>query len=225
MEAYEMLLYPEGVDPSIETIHKRELIQALMMRAGDIGNSMGDTDIAARIHTELMAGYIIYPSTFDYAKHIYAIMFDLFNELNYQEKKNMLVCLREIVGLYGDDLITHHGEDKDITKETLESYLKLKVDLDTVSPEISEEIDRLTNMTDEEFQQEMEKEFGSDDDDENEKEDVLDEDENGNGLIAYEEPAPDIELEPLTEPIKIPDTTMYDPEYDIPDEKLYPNKD
>lgn len=197
MEAYEILLYPEGVDPSIETIYKRELMLTMMMRAGDIA-SFGYGDVPSRIGTELMSGKIIYDSVFEHAGLIYTIMFEYFESLDSQDKRRIFSCIRDIYNLYGDEIANEFNKEDNHLDDILSSYLKLKVDLDTVSPEISEEVERLANMSEEEFAEEMEKEFGDDEEDEETSDELK--------AIA-------------------PDTSKYDPEYDIPDEKLYDKHD
>lgn len=241
MEAYEILLYPEGVDPSTETIYKRELMITMMMRSGDI-SSFGYGDVPSRISTELMRGKIIYDSVFEHAGPIYTIMFEYFDTLNSQDKRRILSCIREIHNLYGDEIAYEFNKEDNHLDDILNSYLNLKVDLDTVSPDISEEVERLTNMTEEEFAKEIEKEFGEEDEEETPSHRLYEyqgymTDEIGEPSqcppIAISEPVDTTGFQPLTEPVRVndisdeelksiaPDTSKYDPEYDIPDEKLY----
>lgn len=249
MEAYEILLYPEGVDPSAETILKRDLFLTMMARAADLIQN-GFYDVASRIKTEIMANKILYDSSIEHAGEFYSHMFDEYAEFDHNQDRQLFSCLRDIISIYGDELQNADEITIKTLEGTLNSYLKLKVDLDTVSPEISEEVERLTNMTEEEFAEEMKKEFGDDEEDE----ETSDEEETlSHRLYEYHgymtdeietpecppivssEPADTAEFKPLTEPVHAisdeeleaiaPDTSKYDPEYDIPDEKLYDKHD
>lgn len=223
MEAYEILLMPDGVDPSVETLHRRELFQTMMMRFADLGNNF-HADIVSRIHTELMMGRIIYPSIYEHSNEIYTIMFEYYDEMDSKTKRNLFTCLREIAGLFGHELT----EDGDCISRVLEDYLKMKKDIDNVSPEVSEEVEKMANMTDEEFKEKMEN------DDEEDTDNV------SIPPINTFEPVQTSEFQPLTDHVHVdndppaktslsdeelkaiaPDTSKYNPEYDIPDEKLY----
>lgn len=245
MEAYEILLYPEGVDPSAETILKRDLFLTMMARAADLIQN-GFYDVASRIKTEIMANKILYDSSIEHAGEFYSHMFDEYAEFDHNQDRQLFSCLRDIISIYGDELQNADEITIKTLEGTLNSYLKLKVDLDTVSPEISEEVERLTNMTEEEFAEEMKKEFGEEDEEEIPSHRfykyqgyMTDEIREPPQCppIASSEPADTTGFQPLTEPVRVngisdeelksiaPDTSKYDPEYDIPDEKLYDKHD
>lgn len=76
------------------------------------------------------------------------------------DQKNMDACARDIWNYYREDLILAYRDDHQHEKfnEVIDRYIGFKESIDNVSPEVAKEIDDLVKMSDEEFQESLDKE-------------------------------------------------------------------
>ena len=249
MEAYEIFKIkddqPEDyIDPN------RQLMDQLLARADSMlkGNM---TDIPSKIKAELLMGHCFFGSRNDAVDAFITAASTYYKTLSIADQRNTDATLRDIIETFGEEIKTGDKQYMDI----LDEYLEFKTKIDTISPEAAAEVDRLAEMSDEEFEAEMNKP----DDKEEEESDELDTPITQNdfdnlsiveliekygshdtalcliGAEGGEEKftmddmkffdAADQEL--LRQEFGTsPDapTEEFNPEYDIPDEKLYPQE-
>ena len=250
MEAYEIFKIkddqPEDyIDPN------RQLMDQLLARAdGMLKGNM--SDIASKIKAELLMGHCFFGSRNDAVDAFITAASAYYKTLSIADQRNTDATLRDIIETFGEEIKTGDKQYMDI----LDEYLEFKTKIDTISPEAAAEVDRLAEMSDEEFEAEMNK---PDDEDEEEESDELDtpitQDDFDNLSIAeliekygsHDTALCLIGAEGGEEKFTMDDMKLFDaadqellrqefgtspdapteefnPEYDIPDEKLYPQE-
>ena len=248
MEAYEIFKIkddqPEDyIDPN------RQLMDQLLARAdGMLKGNM--TDIASKIKAELLMGHCFFGSRNDAVDAFITAASAYYKTLSITDQRNTDATLRDIIETFGEEIKTGDKQYMDI----LDEYLEFKTKIDTISPEAAAEVDRLAEMSDEEFEAEMNKP-----DEEEEESDELDtpitQDDFDNLSIAeliekygsHDTALCLIGAEGGEEKFIMDDMKLFDaadqellrqefgtspdapteefnPEYDIPDEKLYPQE-
>ena len=236
----------------------RGAIALQMIRAACLINE-GIKDVPSKIKTELMLKKPIYGAS-DSTNNVVENAADLYEKLDKAERRSVDTTLRDIMDSFWDEMKELSAEGKTISDalKILDDYIEFKTKIDTVSPETAAEVDRLANMTDEEFEAELAKDDEEDEEEEEETEQVdtpislsdfnnltvaeliekygshdtaqcLIDAEDGEEKIKGEmdtlnlfdpEDKASLEAEYFME--EAPDTEEYNPDYDIPDEKLYP---
>ena len=165
MEAYEIFKIkndqPEDyIDPN------RQLMDQLLARAdGMLKGNM--TDIASKIKAELLMGHCFFGSRNDAVDAFITAASTYYKTLSIADQRNTDATLRDIIETFGEEIKTGNKQYMDI----LDEYLEFKTKIDTISPEAAAEVDRLAEMSDEEFEAEMNK---PDDEEEEEESDELD---------------------------------------------------
>lgn len=164
MEAYEIFKIkddqPEDyIDPN------RQLMDQLLARADSMlkGNM---TDIASKIKAELLMGHCFFGSRNDAVDAFITAASTYYKTLSIADQRNTDATLRDIIETFGEEIKTGNKQYMDI----LDEYLEFKTKIDTISPEAAAEVDRLAEMSDEEFEAEMNKP----DEEEEEESDELD---------------------------------------------------
>ena len=246
MEAYEIFKIKEDKSDYIDP--NRQLMDQLLARAdGMLKGNM--TDIASKIKAELLMGHCFFGSRNDAVDAFITAASTYYKTLSITDQRNTDATLRDIIETFGEEIKTGDKQYMDI----LDEYLEFKTKIDTISPEAAAEVDRLAEMSDEEFEAEMNKP------DEEEESDELDtpitQDDFDNlsiaeliekygshdtalCLIGAEGGDMKFSMDDMklfdTEDQELlrqefgtsPDapTEEFNPEYDIPDEKLYPQE-
>ena len=165
MEAYEIFKIkddqPEDyIDPN------RQLMDQLLARAdGMLKGNM--TDIASKIKAELLMGHCFFGSRNDAVDAFITAASTYYKTLSIADQRNTDATLRDIIETFGEEIKTGDKQYMDI----LDEYLEFKTKIDTISPEAAAEVDRLAEMSDEEFEAEMNK---PDEDEEKEETEELD---------------------------------------------------
>ena len=248
MEAYEIFKIKDDM-PEDYIDPNRQLMDQLLARADSMlkGNM---TDIASKIKAELLMGHCFFGSRNDAVDAFITAASTYYKTISIADQRNTDATLRDIIETFGEEIKTGDKQYMDI----LDEYLEFKTKIDTISPEAAAEVDRLAEMSDEEFEAEMNKP-----DEEEEESDELDtpitQDDFDNLSIAEliekygshdtalcligaeggEEKftVDDMKLFDVTDQELLrqefgasPDapTEEFNPEYDIPDEKLYPQE-
>ena len=263
-EAYDILKKEEAND-TYRTIVSDLLIRAWSMMTQDI------IDIPSKIKTEIMMGKCIFGETPNPAVQVFMeCAFEEYKAVPKYKHRAIDTVIRDICELYHDDIkgsdTTYtepnehtHSIDNRSLLDIIDEYVEFKSKIDDVSPETAAEIDRLANMTDEEFEAEMNKP-DEEDEEEEETEEVdtpitlhdfetlsvaeliakygshdtakclIDADGGEEKLMQ----SADLDLfdtedqKLLTKEFGItqdaPNTEEYNKDYDIPDEKLYPQE-
>ena len=247
MEAYEIFKIkddqPEDyIDPN------RQLMDQLLARAdGMLKGNM--TDIASKIKAELLMGHCFFGSRNAADDAFIAAASVYYKTLSIADQRNTDATLRDIIETFGEEIKTGNKQYMDI----LDEYLEFKTKIDTISPEAAAEVDRLAEMSDEEFEAEMNK---PDDEEESDELDTpITQDDFDNLSIAeliekygsHDTALCLIGAEGGEEKFTMDDMKLFDaadqellrqefgtspdapteefnPEYDIPDEKLYPQE-
>ena len=250
MEAYEIFKIkddqPEDyIDPN------RQLMDQLLARVdGMLKGNM--TDIASKIKAELLMGHCFFGSRNDAVDAFITAASTYYKTLSIADQRNTDATLRDIIETFGEEIKTGDKQYMDI----LDEYLEFKTKIDTISPEAAAEVDRLAEMSDEEFEAEMNK---PDEDEEEEETEELDtsitQDDFDNLSIteliekygSHDTALCLIGAEGGEEKFTMDDMKLFDaadqellrqefgtspdapteefnPEYDIPDEKLYPQE-
>ena len=248
MEAYEIFKIKDDM-PEDYIDPNRQLMDQLLARAdGMLKGNM--TDIASKIKAELMMGHCFFGSRNDAVDAFITAASAYYKTLSIADQRNTDATLRDIIETFGEEIKTGDKQYMDI----LDEYLEFKTKIDTISPEAAAEVDRLAEMSDEEFEAEMNKP-----DDEEEESDELDtpitQDDFDNLSIAeliekygsHDTALCLIGAEGGEEKFTMNDMKLFDaadqellrqefgsspdapteefnPEYDIPDEKLYPQE-
>lgn len=263
MEAYEILRKQENGSPN--NIY-RTIADSFMMRIWELLKA-GENDIFSKLKAELLNGKPIYPCSDVVGIFYNAAIEDYNNNISNADRRNIDISLRDIIDNYSNEIlgsdtqltnpnVNNFGIDNRPLLDIVDEYIEFKTNIDTISPEAAAEVDRLAEMSDEEFEAEMNKP----DDEEEEESDELDTPITQNdfdnltiaeliekygshdtalcliGAEGGEEKftmddmklfdAEDQELlrqEFGTSP-DAPNTEEFNPEYDIPDEKLYPQE-
>ena len=250
MEAYEIFKIkddqPEDyIDPN------RQLMDQLLARAdGMLKGNM--TDIASKIKAELLMGHCFFGSRNDAVDAFITAASTYYKTLSIADQRNTDATLRDIIETFGEEIKTSNKQYMDI----LDEYLEFKTKIDTISPEAAAEVDRLAEMSDEEFEAEMNKP----DDEEEEESDELDtpitQDDFDNLSIAeliekygshdtalcligaeggdmkfsmndmklFDTEDQELLRQEFGTSPDAPNTEEFNPEYDIPDERLYPQE-
>ena len=247
MEAYEIFKIkddqPEDyIDPN------RQLMDQLLARADSMlkGNM---TDIASKIKAELLMGHCFFGSRNDAVDAFITAASTYYKTLSIADQRNTDATLRDIIETFGEEIKTGNKQYMDI----LDKYLEFKTKIDTISPEAAAEVDRLAEMSDEEFEAEMNK---PDDEEESDELDTpITQNDFDNLSIAeliekygsHDTALCLIGAEGGEEKFTMNDMKLFDaadqellrqefgtspdapteefnPEYDIPDEKLYPQE-
>ena len=247
MEAYEIFKIKEDKSDYIDP--NRQLMDQLLARADSMlkGNM---SDIASKIKAELLMGHCFFGSRNDAVDAFITAASTYYKTLSIADQRNTDATLRDIIETFGEEIKTGDKQYMDI----LDEYLEFKTKIDTISPEAAAEVDRLVEMSDEEFEAQMNKP----DDEEEEEYDELDtpitQDDFDNlsiaeliekygshdtalCLIGAEGGEEKFTMDDMklfdTEDQELlrkefgtspdaPNTEEFNPEYDIPDEKLYP---
>lgn len=245
MEAYEIFKIKEDKSDYIDP--NRQLMDQLLARAdGMLKGNM--TDIASKIKAELLMGHCFFGSRNAADDAFIAAASAYYKTLSIADQRNTDTTLRDIIETFGEE-ITGNKQYMDI----LDEYLEFKTKIDTISPEAAAEVDRLAEMSDEEFEAEMNK---PDDEEESDELDTpITQDDFDNLSIAeliekygsHDTALCLIGAEGGEEKFTMNDMKLFDaadqellrqefgtspdapteefnPEYDIPDEKLYPQE-
>ena len=164
MEAYEIFKIKDDM-PEDYIDPNRQLMDQLLARADSMlkGNM---TDIASKIKAELLMGHCFFGSRNDAVDVFITAASTYYKTLSIADQRNTDVTLRDIIETFGEEIKTGDKQYMDI----LDEYLEFKTKIDTISPEAAAEVDRLAEMSDEEFEAEMNKP----DDEEEEESDELD---------------------------------------------------
>ena len=263
MEAYEILRKQKNGSPN--NIY-RTIANSFMMRIWELLKA-GENDIFSKLKAELLNGKPIYPCSDVVGIFYNAAIEDYNTNISNADRRNIDISLRDIIDNYSNEIlgsdtqltnpnVNNFGIDNRPLLDIVDEYIEFKTKIDTISPEAAAEVDRLAEMSDEEFEAEMNK---PDDEDEEEESDELDtpitQDDFDNlsiaeliekygshdtalCLIGAEGGDMKFSMNDMklfdTEDQELlrqefgtsPDapTEEFNPEYDIPDEKLYPQE-
>ena len=148
----------------------RTAIALQMLRAATLINE-GIKDIPAKIKTEIFLKKSIFGSA-DNMNQVITNAADLYGKLTLAEQRSLDTTFRDIIESFWNEIRTLSAEDKTFSDalKILDDYIEFKTKIDTVSPETAAEVDRLANMTDEEFEVELNKPDEEDEEDEEEDE-------------------------------------------------------
>ena len=247
---------------SEEPTELRTAIALQMLRAASLINE-GIKDIPAKVKTEIFLKKPIFGSA-DNMNNVVASAADLYSKLSTAEQRSLDTTFRDIIESFWNEIRTLSSEDKTLSDalKILDDYIEFKTKIDTVSPETSAEVDRLANMTDEEFEAEMNKPDEEEEDEEDEEEETEQVDtpitladfnnlsiaelvekygshdtalclidaEGGEEKFTIDDmslfDADDQELlrQEFGTSSDAPNTEEFNEDYDIPDEKLYPQE-
>ena len=151
MEAYEIFKIKDDM-PEDYIDPNRQLMDQLLARADSMlkGNM---TDIASKIKAELLMGHCFFGSRNDAVDAFITAASTYYKTLSIADQRNTDATLRDIIETFGEEIKTGDKQYMDI----LDEYLEFKTKIDTISPEAAAEVDRLAEMSDEEFEAEMNK--------------------------------------------------------------------
>lgn len=249
MEAYEIFKIKDDM-PEDYIDPNRQLMDQLLARAdGMLKGNM--TDITSKIKAELLMGHCFFGSRNDAVDAFITAASVYYKTLSIADQRNTDATLRDIIETFGEEIKTGDKQYMDI----LDEYLEFKTKIDTISPEAAAEVDRLAEMSDEEFEAEMNKPDEEEEEESDELDTPITQDDFDNLSIAeliekygsHDTALCLIGAEGGEEKFTVDDTKLFDvadqellrqefgaspdapteefnPEYDIPDEKLYPQE-
>ena len=251
-EIYDIFKLDADFSSKDYTVERTRSIMSELLARADTLLTNGVKDVAAKIKTELIMKKCIFGYDNPAVKIFMEDAATDYATLTKADQRAVDSVLRDLIDNYEADIA---GKDFETTVpylDILDEYIDFKSKIDNVSPETAAEIDRLANMTDEEFEAEMNKP------DEDEEVDtpitlhdfetlsvaeliakygshdtakcLIDADGGEEKLME----SADLDLfdtedqELLTKEFGItkdaPNTEEYNKDYDIPDEKLYPQE-
>lgn len=154
MEAYELIENRDGDENSYTAY---STIISLLYRMA-IMDKNGVKDAFSKLKMEMLFFDIKYPDGVD-DPGLFINTYFIYNSMSISDMRKVDAIIRDIWSSYKDKLDNATTvEIKDIVDE----YIDFKKKLNNIPQEISDEVERLSNMSDEEFAKEMEK---SDDED------------------------------------------------------------
>lgn len=256
-EIYDIFKLDADFSSKDYTVEKTRSIMSELLARADTLLTNGVKDVAAKIKTELIMKKCIFGYDNPAVKIFMEDAASDYATLTKADKRAVDSVLRDLIDNYEADIAGKDFETAVPYLDILDEYIEFKSKIDDVSPETAAEIDRLANMTDEEFEAEMNK---PDEEEEEETEEVdtpitlhdfetlsvaeliakygshdtakclIDADGGEEKLMQ----SSDLDLfdaedqEFLTKEFGIaqdaPNTEEFNPDYDIPDEKLYPQE-
>lgn len=257
-EVYDIFKLNADFSSKDYTVERTRSIMSELLARADTLLTNGVKDVAAKIKTELIMKKCVFGYTNLAVKIFMEDAATDYATLTKADQRAVDSVLRDLIDNYEADITGKNFETTVPYLDILDDYIEFKTKIDTVSPETAAEVDRLANMTDEEFEAELAKDDEEDEEEEEETEQVdtpislsdfnnltvaeliekygshdtaqcLIDAEDGEEKIKEEmdtlnlfdpEDKASLEAEYFME--EAPDTEEYNPDYDIPDEKLYP---
>ena len=266
MEAYELIEMHDGMNE--DEINARTAVYQFLCRMYFMEKEE-ISDPFAKLKTEIMLGkpaFELAPAMMANPNFIQVLDHGIiaYNALSSANRRFVEIAVRDIWDNYKDRIMDLTIDvDSIILRDVnhslvdiIDEYVEFKKNIDNVSPEAAAEVERLANMTDEEFEAEMNRE----DIDEEEEEEVdtpislkdfnelsiaqlierygshdtatciidaeggLDKIDSIEVLDLFDEADKDL-IRPYLLQANDGPTGEYDPDYGIPDEQLYPNKE
>lgn len=235
---------------------KIQVAVPILERASYIYRELGEADPVNKVRTELMIGTCTWNGVDTttglkvFREDIVNASLEKINEglkyLSTNDKRCIFITLSDIWNQNRDrfDPLALQLTDADILI-MVNDYIEFKSKIDDVAPEVSEEVDRIANMSDEEFEESLKEDDEEESEEEEEEEDgeetegeesedpeagsVSDEEisgscgcdsscDGGACPIVFDNP-----VSPPAEPEPVNGIPVVGP-YDIPDEKLYDSK-
>ena len=141
----------------LEDAKARELVTLCLKRVGKIYSnccidpakiSKSRNPMTMIITECFVAGEPLY----NVAEESFQRILEIIRELDHLKVRRVKIVLNDIWD-YNHAELLEYGVDMD---KIIDDYYDLKVKLDDVSPEVSDEVDRIVNMSDEEFEQSLE---------------------------------------------------------------------
>lgn len=258
-EIYDIFKLDADFSSKDYTVERTRSIMSELLARADTLLANGVKDVAAKIKTELIMKKCIFGYDNPAVKIFMEDAATDYATLTKADQRAVDSVLRDLIDNYEADIAGKDFETAVPYLDILDEYIDFKSKIDNVSPETAAEIDRLANMTDEEFEAEMNKP-DEEDEEEEETEEVdtpitlhdfetlsvaeliakygshdtakclIDADGGEEKLMQ----SADLDLfdtedqELLTKEFGIakdaPNTEEYNKDYDIPDEKLYPQE-
>lgn len=173
MEAYEVLL--KNDDGSYKNQTASNALNLLLIRAWQLIRR-DNYDICSKVKAEMMSGSRMFePKNIDPDYNIFFMhAVEEYNKLSSTDKRMVDTCLREIVGGYIDRIhdaeVVYtvpneytYGVNNSQLCDIIDEYIAFKVRLNDIPEDVSEEVERLANLSDEEFEAEIEKSENNED--------------------------------------------------------------
>ena len=254
-EIYDIFKLDADFSSKDYTVERTRSIMSELLARADTLLTNRVKDVAAKIKTELIMKKCIFGYDNPAVKIFMEDAASDYATLTKADKRAVDSVLRDLIDNYETDIAGKDFETAVPYLDILDKYLEFKTKIDTISPDAAAEVDRLAEMSDEEFEAEMNKP----DDEEEEESDELDtpitQDDFDNLSIAeliekygsHDTALCLIGAEGGEEKFTMDDMKFFDiddqellrqefgtspdaptkefnPEYDIPDEKLYPQE-
>lgn len=156
-EIYDIFKLDADFSSKDYTVERTRSIMSELLARADTLLTNGVKDVAAKIKTELIMKKCVFGYTNLAVKIFMEDAATDYATLTKADQRAVDSVLRDLIDNFETDITGKNFETAVPYLDILDEYIEFKTKIDTISPEAAAEVDRLAEMSDEEFEAEMNK--------------------------------------------------------------------